>query len=75
MAKMDAISNQVATAEKTYNNILEVDRLMKENRALGQEANVEVFSRQMKLLQDDLDSKVNKSIQGALNQFNSAELE
>jgi len=48
---------------------------MKENRALGQEANVEVFSRQMKLLQDDLDSKVNKSIQGALNQFNSAELE
>ena len=75
MAKMDAISNQVATAEKTYNNILEVDRLMKENRALWQEANVEIFSRQMKLLQDDLVSKVNKSIQWALNQFNSAELE
>ena len=52
-----------------------MERLQKENRALGRESNAEVFSRQMKILQDDLDGKVNKTVQSALNQFNAAELE
>ena len=73
--KLDAVSNQVTLADRTLKNIIEVERLQKENRALGRESNAEVFSRQMKILQDDLDGKVNKTVQSALNQFNAAELE
>ena len=73
--KLDAISNQVTLADRTLKNIIEVERLQKANRELWQEKNAEIFTRQIKILQDDLDSKVNKTIQWALNQFNSAELE
>lgn len=73
-AKLDAVSNQVALAQKTYEDIAKIDQLNKANRSLGQESHSLQFTRQLQLLQDDLDSKVNKSIQGALNQFNAAEL-
>ena len=73
--KLDAISNQVTLADRTLKNIIEVERLQKANRELWQEKNAEIFTRQIKILQDDLDSKVNKTVQWALNQFNSAELE
>lgn len=72
--KLDAVSNQVTLADRTLKNIIEADRLSKRNRAIGQESNAEVFSRQMKILQDDLDGKVNKTVQSALNEFSSAEL-
>ncbi len=73
--KLDAVSNQVTLADRTLKNIIEAERLSKENRKLGQEKNSEIFTRQIKILQDDLDSKVNKTIQSALNEFTSAELE
>lgn len=73
--KLDAVSNQITLADRTLKNIIESERLAKENRELGRESNAEVFTRQMKILQDDLDGKVNKTVQSALNQFNSAELE
>ena len=53
---------------------MKIDQLNKANRQLGQESHALQFTRQMTQLQDDLDSKVNKQIQGALNQFNAAEL-
>lgn len=53
---------------------MKIDQLNKANRALGQESHALQFTRQMTQLQDDLDSKVNKGIQSALNQFNAAEL-
>ena len=73
-AKLDAVSNQVALANKTYNDVVAIDQLNKANRQLGQESHAIQFTRQMTQLQDDLDSKVNKQIQWALNQFNAAEL-
>lgn len=73
-AKLDAVGQQVALANKTYDDVVKIDQLNKANRALGQESHALQFTRQMTQLQDDLDSKVNKQIQGALNQFNSAEL-
>ena len=72
--KLDAVSNQVSLADRTLKNIIEVERLQKENRVAGQEKNAEIFTRQLKILQDDLDGKVNKKVQGALNEFTSAEL-
>jgi hypothetical protein len=73
--KLDAVSNQVTLADKTLQNIIEAERLAWRNREIGQEKNSEIFTRQIKILQDDLDSKVNKTIQSALNNFTSAELE
>lgn len=72
--KLDAVSNQVALAQKTYDDVVKIDQLNKANRQLGQESHAIQFTRQMTQLQDDLDSKVNKTIQWALNQFNAAEL-
>ncbi len=72
--KLDAVSNQVTLADRTLKNILESERLSARNRELGQEKNSEIFTRQIKILQDDLDSKVNKTVQSALNEFTSAEL-
>jgi hypothetical protein len=72
--KLDAVSNQVSLADRTLKNIIEVERLQKENREVGQQKNAEIFTRQLKILQDDLDGKVNKKVQGALNEFTSAEL-
>ena len=72
--KLDAVSNQVALAQKTYDDIVKIDQLNKANRALGQQSHALQFTREMTQLQDDLDSKVNKGIQSALNQFNAAEL-
>ncbi len=72
--KLDAVSNQVALAQKTYDDIIKIDQLNKANRALGQQSHALQFTREMTQLQDDLDSKVNKGIQSALNQFNAAEL-
>ena len=68
------MSNQVALAQKTYDDVVKIDQLNKANRALGQESHALQFTRSMTQLQDDLDSKVNKGIQSALNQFNAAEL-
>ena len=62
-AKLDAVGQQIALADKTYQNVVEIDRLSKANRALGQESHALQFTRQMTQLQDDLDSKVNKTIQ------------
>lgn len=73
--KLDAVSNQVTLADRTLKNIIEAERLSARNRQIGQEKNSEIFTRQIKILQDDLDSKVNKTIQSALNEFTSAELE
>ena len=73
-AKLDAVGQQVALANKTYDDVVKIDQLNKANRTLGQESHALQFTRSMTQLQDDLDSKVNKQIQGALNQFNSAEL-
>ena len=73
-AKLDAVGQQVALANKTYDDVVKIDQLNKANRALGQESHALQFTRQMTQLQDDLDSKVNKGIQSALNQFNAAEL-
>ena len=73
-AKLDAISGQITLADKTFSNIVEVDRLARQNRQLGQQANAEKFTRQMTILQDDLNQKVNKTIQSSLNEFSSAEL-
>lgn len=73
-AKLDAVGQQIALADKTYQNVVEIDRLSKANRALGQESHALQFTRQMTQLQDDLDSKVNKTIQWALNQYNAADL-
>ena len=73
-SKLDAVSNQVALAQKTYDDVVKIDQLNKANRALGQESHALQFTRSMTQLQDDLDSKVNKGIQSALNQFNAAEL-
>ena len=64
----------MALAQKTYDDIVKIDQLNKANRALGQQSHALQFTREMTQLQDDLDSKVNKGIQSALNQFNAAEL-
>lgn len=74
-AKLDAVTRQVSDAENTYRNIVEVERLMSENRTLGQQSNAEQYSRQLEILQDDLDGKVNKVLQGALNEFSAKEME
>lgn len=53
----------MALAQKTYDDVVKIDQLNKANRQLGQESHAIQFTRQMTQLQDDLDSKVNKTIQ------------
>jgi len=71
---MDAVSRQLSQSENTFRNMQTVERLIGESKKLGRESDTIAYERQMTVLQDDLTSKVNKSIQSALNQFNSAEI-
>lgn len=75
MAQLDAVSDQVATAETTYQKLVDMEDNLDRIKDLWQEYDAAAFDRELKLLDDDLDLKVNKAIQQALNIFSAAELE
>lgn len=72
--KMDAISRQLASANTTFQNLKAVESSMKEMQRLGIEFDAKQFEKQMTDLQDDLDNKVSKQIQNAMNEMTSAEM-
>lgn len=73
-ARLNAVTDQVATADRTFTDMQTVEKLIGDSNKLGRTSESAQFERQMVILQDDLNSKVNQSIQDVLNQFNAAEI-
>lgn len=73
--KLDAVWKQITEAETVVSELKQIDALRKEARELWKTQDAEQFERQMTLLQDDLDSKVNTVIQEALSNISAFEIE
>lgn len=71
---MDAISRQLANANTTFQNLKAVEVNQKKLQELGIKFDAAQFEKQMTDLQDDLDNKVSKQVQNAINEMTSAEM-
>ena len=72
--KMEAISKQVADAERVFMNLKKLETDKESMRTLGLEYAANAFERQMVQMQNDLNANVNMAIQEALNWLNAAEM-
>lgn len=72
--KMEAISKQVADAERVFMNLKKLETDKESMRTLGLEYDANAFERQMVQMQNDLNTNVNMAIQEALNGLNAAEM-
>ena len=72
--KLNAVSKQLSDAENTFQKIKKLEANKDAIRQLGKQYDSATFEKQMKDLHDDLDNKVNSSIQEALNWLSSAEI-
>ncbi len=73
--QLDAITNQLNYADETYDRLVRVEALAKEARTLGDVGRAKQFERQMDLMQQDLDEKVEQSLQEALDKIDKAEID
>ena len=73
--KLDAVADQISDAERVYRDIQKTEKLYDRARELWLEDKAASFEREMTLLQDDLDSKVNETLQNALQELDTAELQ
>lgn len=71
---MEAISKQIADAERVFMNLKKLETDKESMRTLGLEYDANAFERQMVQMQNDLNTNVNMAIQEALNGLNAAEM-
>ena len=74
MTKMDAINGQITEAQRVFDELREMEKNSREMRELWYGDLSAQIERQMVLLQDDLDDKVNKSIQNAFSMMSAEEI-
>lgn len=72
--KMDAINGQITEAQKVFDELKQTEANADLFRELWYTNLVWQMERQMVLLQDDLDDKVNKSIQSAFSMMSAEEI-
>lgn len=68
-AQFDAMQRSLDDAQRTYNTLSQLEGQRKEMQDIGAEFDSVAYARQIKQLQDDLDSKVNTTVQDAINSF------
>lgn len=71
---LDWAQKQLSDAENVFKDMLKLESNNKALRALGSESKSMAFARDMQLLQNDLDDKVDKIIQWVLNKFSAADM-
>lgn len=72
--KLSAVENQIKEADKVFGELVTVEQLQKQAVELWQESQAIQFERQMEDLQNDLNDKVNQSIQDALSWLTQKEI-
>jgi len=72
--KMEAISKQVADADRVFMNLKRLETDKESMRTLWLEYDANAFERQMVQMQNELNTNVNVAIQEALNWLNAAEM-
>lgn len=72
--KLSAVENQIKEADKVFGELVTVEQLQKQAVELWQESQAIQFERQMEDLQNDLNDKVNQSIQDALSGLTQKEI-
>lgn len=68
-AQFDAMQRSLDDAQRTYSTLSQLEGQRKEMQDIGVEFDSVAYARQIKQLQDDLDSKVNTTVQDAINSF------
>lgn len=72
---LDAITTQIAKAEKLVQDVISTEGNLDRARRLGRDVEAESFTRKLKVLQDQLDDNVNESIQDAFNELTAAQMQ
>lgn len=72
--KMDAINGQITEAQKVFDELKTTEANAKKFRELWYTDISDRMEREMVLMQDDLDDKVNKSIQNAFSMMSAEEI-
>lgn len=75
LQSLDAITAQIARAEKLVQDVVATEGSLDRARRLGRDVEVESFTRKLKVLQDQLDDNVNESIQDAFNELTAAQMQ
>lgn len=70
MVQLDAMKNQVSTAEQTFRELVQVEDNLKTIQKLWVEYNAQAFEKQMSDLQDQLDTQVSTALQWVITDFN-----
>ena len=68
-AQFDAMQRSLDDAQRTYSTLSQLEGQRREMQDIGVEFDSVAYARQIKQLQDDLDSKVNTTVQDAINSF------
>jgi hypothetical protein len=71
---MDAINGQITEAQRVFDELKKTEANAKQFRELGYDDIASRMEREMVLMQDDLDDKVNKSIQNAFSMMSAEEI-
>lgn len=71
---MDAINGQITEAQRVFDELKKTEANAKEFRELGYDDIASRMEREMVLMQNDLDDKVNKSIQNAFSMMSAEEI-
>lgn len=74
LSKMDAINGQITEAQRVFDELKKTEANAKEFRELGYDDIASRMEREMVLMQNDLDDKVNKSIQNAFSMMTAEEI-
>lgn len=69
MVAMDAVTNQVNNADKTFRELIQVEDNLKTIQKLWVEYNAKAFEQKMVELQDRLDDQVNSTLQSTISSF------
>lgn len=70
MVQLDAMKNQVSTAEQTFRELVQVEDNLRTIQKLWVEYNAQAFEKQMSDLQDKLDTQVGTVLQWVITDFN-----